>query len=214
MFVFLASVISDLLVNSAHGSSEISEKLIKIKENQSLYYIGILLGLFNSLAIVILSVLLFITLRDQNKILAGIALGWWIVEATLLVMSKVDYLALSYLSDEYSNASSSYNTSFQTVGQSLLAFATVCYDIHNLFFCLGGIIWYSMFYRSKLIPRWLSLWGVFAVSLVLVNVLLVIYDPGIGFIYIILVPYIPYELFIGLWLIIKRFDQNEQIVKT
>jgi hypothetical protein len=45
-----------------------------------------------------------------------------------------------------------------------------------LFFSLGGILWYYLFYRSKYIPRVLSIWGVAAVSLVAINVVLVLFD--------------------------------------
>jgi hypothetical protein len=72
-----------------------------------------------------------------------------------------------------------------------------------LFFSLGGILWYTLFYRSKYIPRVLSIWGVAAVSLVAINVMLVLYDRNIELQMILLAPYLVFEALIGPWLMVK-----------
>jgi hypothetical protein len=38
-----------------------------------------------------------------------------------------------------------------------------------VFYCTGGIIWYSLFFRSRYVPRPISLFGVAAVSVSLVG---------------------------------------------
>jgi len=70
-----------------------------------------------------------------------------------------------------------------------------------LFFCLGGILWYYLFYRSKYIPRVLSVWGLLAVSLALIGTLLVIFD--LEPLIILVIPNGLFELTIGLWLMLK-----------
>jgi len=70
-----------------------------------------------------------------------------------------------------------------------------------LFFCLGGILWYYLFYRSKYIPRVLSVWGLLAVSLALIGTLLVIFD--LEPLIILVIPNGLFELTIGLWLMFK-----------
>jgi hypothetical protein len=81
------------------------------------------------------------------------------------------------------------------------------YDIHLLFFALGAMLWYYLFYVSNYIPRVLSIWGLVAVSLFTIYILLTLYDrdfpPAVG---ILALPYLPYELVLGVWLILKGFN--------
>ena len=52
-----------------------------------------------------------------------------------------------------------------------------------MFFGLGGILWYSVFYRSKYIPRVLSVWGLVAVSLLFVAMVLGWFDVSVGILF-------------------------------
>jgi hypothetical protein len=79
-----------------------------------------------------------------------------------------------------------------------------------LFFCLGGILWYYLFYRSKYIPRVLSVWGLVAVSLVSINVMLVLFDRNIELQMIMLAPYLLFEALIGPWLMVKGIRDGSE----
>ncbi len=83
-----------------------------------------------------------------------------------------------------------------------------------LFFSFGGILWYYLFYRSRYIPRVLSVWGPASICLLSIRVLLVLYNRDFDFIpvMILALPYLPYELFLRVWLIVKGskdFDKKE-----
>ena len=72
-----------------------------------------------------------------------------------------------------------------------------------VFFCLGAILWYSLFYRSRYIPRWFAAWGIASVSLVTLAVLMALYDPALQLPTVMLAPYMVFEGLIGPWLMIK-----------
>jgi hypothetical protein len=133
-----------------------------------------------------------------------VALGWWLAEAIILAVSKIGAFALIPLSLEYAKAGAPGSSYLLTLGDFLY------YDldrqgwaIHMLFFCLGGILWYYLFFRSRYIPRVLSAWGILSVSLVLINVLFVLYDRNIDLNMIVLVPYLLFEALIGPWLMVR-----------
>jgi hypothetical protein len=72
-----------------------------------------------------------------------------------------------------------------------------------LFFCLGGILWYYLFYISRYIPRALSIWGLAAVCLLTMPVLAMLYNRDFTRVMVMGLPYAPYELVLGVWLIVK-----------
>jgi len=102
--VFVASLLSGSLLTSAIGSGSISDNLVNISNNLTLMRISILVELVTSLGIVVLAALLYVVLHQQNKIIALVALGWWLAEAITLAVSKIGAYALIPLSLEYVKA--------------------------------------------------------------------------------------------------------------
>ena len=169
--------------------------------------ISILVELANSLGIVVLAVLLYVVLHKQNNILALVALGWWLAEAITLAVSKIGAYALIPLSQEFVEAGAPEPSYFQTLGDFLYyGLDRTGYDICMLFFCLGGILWYYLFYSSRYIPQILSVWGLAAVCLLTIPVLLQLYDRDFTRVRVMGLPYAPYELVLGVWLIVKGFN--------
>jgi hypothetical protein len=204
LIVFVASMLSGSLLNAAIGSGSISDNLVNIAENLTLMRISILVELVTSIGIIVLAALLYVVLHKQNEIIALVALGWWLAEAITLAVSKIGAFALIPLSLEYVKAGAPDSSYFQALGDFFYyGFDRQGWAIHMLFFSLGGILWYTLFYRSKYIPRALSIWGVAAVSLVAINVMLVLYDRNIELQMILLAPYLLFEALIGPWLMVK-----------
>lgn len=202
--VFVASLLSGALLDSAVGSGSISDNLISISNNITLMRISILVELVTSIGIVVLAMLLYAVLHKQNKIIALVALGWWLAEAITLAVSKIGAFALMPLSLEFVKAGTPDSSYFQALGDFFYyGFDRQGWALHMLFFCLGGILWYYLFFASKYIPRVLSAWGVVSVFLVLINILLVLFDRSIELQMIMLVPYLLFEALIGPWLMIK-----------
>jgi len=204
LIVFVASMLSGSLLNAAIGSGSISDNLVNISNNLTLMRISILVELVTSISIVVLAVLLYVVLHQQNKIIALVALGWWLAEAITLAVSKIGAFALIPLSLEYVKAGAPDSSYFQTLGDFFYyGVDRQGWAIHMLFFCLGGILWYYLFYRSRYIPRVLSVWGLAAVSLVSINVMLVLFDRSIELQMMLLAPYLVFEALIGPWLMVK-----------
>jgi len=202
--VFVASMLSGALLNSAIGSGSLSDNLVSISNHLTLMRISILVELVTSIGIIFLAALLYIVLHKQDKIVAFVALGWWWAEATILAVSKIGAYALIPLSLEYVKAGAPGPSYLTTLGDFLYyGVDRQGWSIHMLFFCLGGILWYSLFYRSRYIPRFLSAWGVLSVSLVLINILLVLFDRSLDLQMIMLAPYLLFEALIGPWLMVK-----------
>jgi len=204
LIVFVASMLSGSLLNSAIGTDSLSDGLVGISNNLTLMRISILVELVTSIGIIALAALLYLVFYKQNKIIATVALGWWLAEAIILAVSKIGAFALIPLSLEYVKAGAPDPSYLLTLGDFLYyGVDRQGWAIHMLFFCLGGILWYYLFFRLRYIPRVLSAWGVLSVFLVLINVLIVLYDRNIDLNMVMLLPYLLFEALIGPWLMVK-----------
>jgi hypothetical protein len=208
LFVFATGIIGNQLLVSVVGSGSTSDKLVNISNNLTRVRISNLVTLVECVGIIVLGVLFYIVFYKEYKIIALVALGLFLAEAITLAVSKTGAYALIPLSQEFVEAGAPASSYFQTLGDFLYSSVDrLGYDIHLLFFGLGGILWYYLFYISNYIPRLLSGWGLVAVLLFTIYVLLTLYNrdfpPAVG---ILALPYLPFELVLGLWLIIKGFN--------
>lgn len=121
-------------------------------------------------------------------------------------------LSILILSQEFVK-SPSLNTSEAEIIGSVLR-STRDYINHVfmiLFLCIGNLMFYILLLRSKLIPKWLSIWGLFGNSLSVVASLLVLFQviEIITSEYLALnVPTAIQELILGIWLMIKGFNKR------
>jgi hypothetical protein len=90
----------------------------------------------------------------------------------------------------------------------LYQFENLKAPVSSIIFLIGATCIYLTFYRTRLIPRWLSVWGFIGVVPYMAYALLHFFhmDNGIGF-YLQMV-LAPQEIVMGLWLVIKGFNQD------
>jgi hypothetical protein len=106
----------------------------------------ILVDMLTALGILFLGAILFITLRKQNEKIALVALGFYVLEASLLAVSRMEAFSLLGLSQQYASAGNS--ATLLTMGN--LALGSMDFagsTLHMLAFCLGGILFYYLLYR-------------------------------------------------------------------
>jgi hypothetical protein len=174
--------------------------------------IFILGDLVISLGIIVLAALLYAVLNKQNKIIALVALGCWLTEAIALAISKIGASALIPLSLEFAKAGAPQYSYYQTLAGFLYNGIVIQLGqtIELLFYCFGAMLWYSLFYRSRYIPRPIALFGLIAVSVALVG--LVIEFLGHDVSILVFLPILPFELTIGTWLVLRGIRDEVPVV--
>ena len=75
------------------------------------------------------------------------------------------------------------------------------YTLLLLAFCPGAILFYWLLFKSRLVPRALSLWGLITVIPVFFAIVLSVLGINLSFYFV--VPYIPFEFVIGVWILIR-----------
>src|SRR5215210_8769381 len=84
------------------------------------------------------------------------------------------------------------------------------YNFGMAIWSLGGLMFCSILYRYKLIPRLMSVWGVVGYTVFLSGCILAIFGLDFGLIHT--APGALFEVFLSLWLIVKGFDLSAAIL--
>ena len=201
------SLISGLILKAVLiVPGDIGRSMINVANHAWLLKVNILGEMTTAVGVVFLGSILFAVLRKQNEKMALVALGFYILEAALLAASRIEAFALLRLSQEYAKAGQSAYQ--ETTGALALESMDSGYMLLMLPFCLGAILFYYLFYKSGTVPRVLSLWGLIAVSVLLVGTLFAIWGHDVPF--VVYIPYVPFEFVIGVWILVKGI--NEQAV--
>jgi len=183
--------------------------LSTVSANKVQVLTGSLLELINCIAVVGIAVGMFPVFKKYGE---GLALGYValrIIEATVLVVAVISPLALIPLSQAYLAAGSSDTSSFQAVGSLLVAVrGQLAGLLVPIFFGAGALLFYSLLYRSRLVPRFISIWGLIAVVLLLAWNLLEAFGVSISAGMVFGLPIILNEIFLGIWLIAKGFNPD------
>jgi Domain of unknown function (DUF4386) len=171
---------------------------------------GIVVEMITAIALIILSALLFIILREQSKNIALVAFSLRVVEVALLVVSRVFTFGLLRVSQ--ASVAVGHHAYMQTLGNLFFESQEISYSLSMIFFTLGGTMFYYLFYKSGFIPGWLAVFGLIAASLAFVGELFGLF--GISVPLVVFLPNLPFELIIGFWLLtngihIAEDDQGE-----
>jgi hypothetical protein len=202
LVVIATSLISGTLLSSAVGSGSVSDLLAHLADNAMAMRLSILAGMANSVGVVVLAALLYAMLMEQSRIVALIALGLWLSEAVLYAVSQVGSVGLIPLSQDFIKAGTPEPSYFLGLGAFLYdGIAKLGITLHMFFYCAGGLLWYALLYRSRYIPSVIPAFGLAAVSVALVGVVLQLLGTTVPV--IAYIPLLPFELTVGTWLLVK-----------
>ena len=183
--------------------------LVSVSENSGLVGTGALLLIIGGFCGGGIAISLYPVLKKFNAGLALGAVGFRVSEGVLRFVAVGGYLLLITLSQQFVQAGAPDSSYFQTLGALVYAGNRWGNLLSLLPFCIGALLMYIIFYRAKLVPRWISGWGLVAAILGMLSVVLVL----IGVIapfgteqVLIAIPMLPQEIVLGAWLIVKGFN--------
>jgi hypothetical protein len=211
--LFIAATVIGVLGNAIFLKPilDATDYLIKISANENQVIIGGLLVLLSAFACAGIAIWLYPILKKHHEALALGSVGFRIVEGMLYILGVVGLLSLLALSQEYVKAGASNASVFQVSGTILLAIKEWAGQLGVIAFTMGALMYYYVFYQSKLVPRWLSGWGFLAAALSLATALLGIFGQIIPMstVFILLqLPIAVQEMVLAVWLIVKGFNPS------
>ncbi len=200
--VILTSLVGGLLLDSALGSADRPDLLQHLSTNLTTARAGIVVDLVTSIGIVTLAALLYAVLHRYGRAVALVALGCWLAEAMFMAISRLGGLALVQLSRSFVDAGAPSQSAYQVLGVSLFkGVYAPAYTVHMFFYCVGGLLWYGLFYRSNAVPRLIALWGIAAAGVGLGGIVAELFGASVPtFVFL---PLLGFELIVGGWLLVK-----------
>jgi len=184
----------------------IPDYLVSVSANENQVYIGMLVELVWALAVIGIPIVLFPILKKHNGVLALGFFSLRFVEGLSTVVGSIVLLTLLTLSQEFVKAGVPDASYFQTLGTLLLAAREWTFMIGSgLFFSLSALVLNSVLYRSRLIPRWLSGWGLIGAVLSFATYLLQLYGIELDILFL---PIALQEMVFAVWLIVKGFNSS------
>src|SRR5665647_248211 len=185
--------------------------LVSVSENSGLVGTGALILLIGGLCGAGIAISLYPVLKKFNAGLALGAVGFRISEGVLRFVAVGGYLLLITLSQQFVQAGAPDSSYFQTLGALVYAGNRWRNVLTVLAFSVGALLYYIIFYRTKLIPRWISGWGLVGAILLMVSSALVtvgLIAPFSTTQVILNLPILPQELVLAAWLIVKGFNPS------
>lgn len=155
---------------------------------------------------------LYPVLRKINPALALGSVASRLVEGVFVVVGALGLLALLTVSQGAVAAGSSALAAAATASNLVLAVREWVHGYVALIpFGIGAFMYYVALYKSRLIPRWLSGWGLVAIVLFMVSTVYAGFTQEFGFSTVNTVLNVPIglqEMALAIWLIAKGFDQT------
>ena len=170
---------------------------------------GVLLWIIAYFSCAGIAIAMYPVLKEQN---AGLALGSVIfrtIEAVFYMVGVVGLLSLLTLGQQFEVAGAADLTSFQAIGNLLVSLREYTALVAVFAFCVGASMYYYVLFQSRLIPRWLSSFGIVAILLLTVACVLALFSGNQITSYIPLAaPIALQEMVLGVWLIVKGFNPS------
>jgi hypothetical protein len=173
--------------------------------------LGGLIILLQVLVSACIAIWLYPVLKEHHEALALGSVGLRVIESMLYFVGVVCLLSLLTLSREYVRAGASNASLFHVSGATLLAIKDWAGQLSVIAFTVGAMMYYAVFYRSRLVPRWLSAWGLLAAVASLIAILLTMYGQIAPFSTVFILLQLPIglqEYALAVWLIAKGFNAS------
>jgi uncharacterized membrane protein YidH (DUF202 family) len=195
----VTSLIGGSIFLGPFDSSEITDLTLRsINDSTGIAYTSILLQIITGVIIIMLGVAMYRAAGHINKTMGIIALSLYIFEATLLVVGQVFVFGLVEVSHLYIISS---EANLLTLGKVLFACREFAGQIAMIPFGIGAMLFYYLMLKSKIIPKWLALWGILTVPFIMISTPLIAF--GIPAPIFLFIPYVPFEFFTGIYIIVK-----------
>jgi Domain of unknown function (DUF4386) len=133
---------------------------------------GAFLILAMSAGIVGIAVALYPILNRHSEIIAITYVSFRVIECMLLLIGVIVYFYLLTLSQEYISAGTPHASYFLTLSVLAIKLRYISYQIAMVILGIGSMFLCYLLFQTKIVPRFLSVWGFFGYTFLFASGLL------------------------------------------
>lgn len=198
---FVVGIGGEILFQSVLGAPNY---LATLSANSMTVAIGAVLWLMAVIGDAAHGVLMFPILKPHGERLAVGYLAARIMDALFIAIMVLFILLQIPLGAEYLKAATADAAYLQALGTLLTRGQQYAYQMGMSTLGVSGLMLCYTLYKAKLLPRWLAGWGLVGYAIIFGGMLSEIMGSGLG-----LASSLPgglWEMFVGVWLIVKGFN--------
>ena len=200
---FVVGIGGNILIQSILGAPH---RLSAVAANSTMLAIGAILWLLAVVGDAAHGVLMFPILKRHSERMAIGYLAARIVDAIFIAVMVLFALIQIPLGSEFVRAAAPDAPSLQALSTLFSQAQLYAYEIGMSALGVSGILLCTMLYRAKLLPRWLAVWGLLGYAIIFCGMLSAVMGSGLGDLSSL--PGGLWEIFIGVWLIVKGFNTS------
>ena len=206
--LFIIATVANVIGTSLSRSFlDAPDYLTAISSHANRVAAGALLELVAAGACVGIAIALYPVLKTWGASAALGSVVFRAAEAVMYMICVASLLSLLALSQRFTSAGAADPSSFRAVGDAFIDVRQQAGLVAVFAFSVGAFLYYCLFYRSRLVPRWLSVWGIGAVILMFLACVLALFTQNEVTTYVILaLPIGVQEMVLAVWLITKGFN--------
>jgi hypothetical protein len=210
--LFIAADAAGFLTFVAKPILDAPDYLAKIPANELTVLAGALLVFIMGWADAGIGISLYPVLRRHNEGLALGAAAFRIIDGVFVCIGAVLILLLVTLGRQFITAGPAALAQFQNLGTLLREGRTWVGDVAALpAWCIGAFLYYALFFKTRLVPRWLSVWGLAGIILTMTGSILVLFRqvaPRSTIQMLLYLPVAVQEIALAIWLIARGFNRS------
>lgn len=205
--IFIIATVAPLLAPSLAPVPTGADYLTGFSADRIQVAAGALLYLIGYFACAGIAVAMYPVLKERNAVLALGSVIFRTIETAFYLAGLVCLLSLLTLGQRFASAVAADRASLGAIGDLLVSVRDHAGLLAVFAFCVGASMYYTLFFRSRLIPRWLSGFGIVAIALLLVACVLALFSGNRITSYIPLAaPIFVQEMVMAVWLIARGFS--------
>lgn len=207
LFAIIGNLIGSELLDAIVMSSDY---YLTTYPNKTNVIIGVLFEILVSVAVVGIGVLSYQIFKKYNETVATGYLAIRIVEAAITIPLVLCSLTLLTLSQNHLGGSPLDISNFELLGTLAQELRTWTLMIYIIFFALGGLLFYSLTFRTRLLPRYISIWGLIGLTLAIAGTVYNLFNNNSLPPEMYAMPMGLNEIFLGFWLLVRGFNTAPQ----
>lgn len=208
LFVFISGIV---IFQFLQGTILFSDNFIAItSKNANKIISSTLLGILNGIVSIVIATLLIPIFKKHSATLAYLYFAFCILNFIAIMIDNVSVVSMLELSNEYvKNGNENSNKMLETLIYQRHRWTHYFYLLIS---CFPVFILYFTLYISRLVPRAMATFGIFAVLIMFTEELLSIFGHSISM--DMLIPMALIQLALPLWLIFKGFNQPMTVAEA